>query len=158
MLGILPLVSGESAAFGDFKALQKFADENLSIKKQLIGWTDTLHPEENPVDHSLQRSLLASLPSLAHFLELAGNGKVGLSEVRRIFYLCRDQLKIMRASFRDLDPHRLAEDELIRFMARIYSAKNGRVPDTLIFIRPDWRVAEISLRAQLVNAVLSSRI
>ena len=115
LLGILPLVNGESpAAFGDFKALQKFADENLPIKKQLIGWTNTLRPEENPVDHSLQRSLLASLPSLAHFLDLAGNGKVGLSEIRRIFYLCRDQLKIMRASFRDLDPHRLAEDELIR--------------------------------------------
>ena len=115
LLGILPLVNGESpAAFGDFEALQKFADENLSIKKQLIGWADTLRPEENPVDHSLQRSLLASLPSLAHFLDLAANGKVGLSEIRRIFYLCRDQLKIMRASFRDLDPHRLAEDELIR--------------------------------------------
>ena len=62
LLGILPLVNGESpAVFGDFKALQKFADENLSIKKQLIGWTDTPTPEENPVDHSLQRSLLPAL-------------------------------------------------------------------------------------------------
>ena len=42
-------------------------------------------------------------------------------------------------------------------MGRIYSAKNGRVPDTLTFIRPDWPVAEISLRDRLVNAVLSSR-
>ncbi len=115
LLGIVPLVSGESAAaFGDFKALHKFASDNLSIEKQLNGWTDSLCPEENPVAHSLQRSLLASLPSLAHFLDLAGSGKISLSEVRRIFYLCRDQLKIMRASFRDLDPQRLAEDELIR--------------------------------------------
>ena len=115
LLGILPLVSGESpAAFGDFGGLQKFATDNFSIENELHGWTDPLVPDHNPVAHSLQRSLLASLPSLSHFLDLAGTGKIGLSEVRRIFYLCRDQLKIMRASFRDLDPQRLAEDELIR--------------------------------------------
>jgi len=115
LLGILPLVSGESpAAFGDFAGLQKFAAENLSIADEMIGWTDPLTPDENPVEHSLQRSLLASLPSLSHFLDLAGSGRIGLTEVRRIFYLCRDQLKIMRASFRDLDPQRLADDELIR--------------------------------------------
>jgi hypothetical protein len=115
LLGILPLVSGESpAAFGDFEGLQKFASGNFSIENELHGWTDPLAPDQNPVAHSLQRSLLASLPSLSHFLDLAGTGKIGLSEVRRIFYLCRDQLKIMRASFRDLDPQRLAQDELIR--------------------------------------------
>jgi len=115
LLGILPLVSGQSpAAFGDFGALQKFASENFSIENELQGWTDPLCPDQNPVAHSLQRSLLASLPSLSHFLDLAGTGNIGLSEVRRIFYLCRDQLKIMRASFRDLDPQRLAQDELIR--------------------------------------------
>lgn len=115
LLGILPLVSGESpAAFGDFAGLQKFAAENLSIADEMTGWTDPLSPDENPVEHSLQRSLLASLPSLSHFLDLAGSGRIGLTEVRRIFYLCRDQLKIMRASFRDLDPQRLADDELIR--------------------------------------------
>ena len=115
LLGILPLVSGESpAAFGDFAGLQKFAAENLSIADEMIGWTDPLTPDENPVEHSLQRSLLASLPSLSHFLDLAGSGRIGLTEVRRIYYLCRDQLKIMRASFRDLDPQRLADDELIR--------------------------------------------
>ena len=115
LLGILPLVSGESpAAFGDFAGLQKFAAKNLSIADEMIGWTDPLTPDENPVEHSLQRSLLASLPSLSHFLDLAGSGRIGLTEVRRIFYLCRDQLKIMRASFRDLDPQRLADDELIR--------------------------------------------
>jgi hypothetical protein len=115
LLGILPLVSGESpAALGDFSTLQKFASDNFSIEKELDGWTDSLSPDQNPVAHSLQRSLLASLPSLSHFLDLAGTRKIGLSEVRRIFYLCRDQLKIMRASFRDLDPQRLAEDELIR--------------------------------------------
>ncbi len=115
LLGILPLVNGESpAAFGDFSALQKFANQTLSIKDQLNEWVDPLCCTQDPVAHSLQRSLLASLPSLAHFLDLAGTGKATLSEVRRIFYLCRDQLKIMRASFNDLDPQRLEQDELIR--------------------------------------------
>lgn len=115
LLGIIPLVSGDSAAaFGDFSNLQKFASDNFSISSNLNQWTDSFSPDENPAAHSLQRSLLASLPSLSHFLDLAGSGKIGLSEVRRIFYLCRDQLKIMRASFRDLDPQRLADDELIR--------------------------------------------
>ena len=115
LLGILPLVNGESsAAFGDFSALQNFASQSFSIKDQLGGWADPLSPTDDPVAHSLQRSLLAALPSLSHFIDLAGSGKANLSEVRRIFYLCRDQLKIMRASFRDLDPTRLEEDELIR--------------------------------------------
>lgn len=115
LLGILPLVNGQSsAAFGDFSALQKFAAQNFSIKEHLVQWTGLIVPTEDPVAHSLQRSLLASLPSLAHFLDLAGSGKANLSEIRRIFYLCRDQLKIMRASFRDLDPQRLEDDELIR--------------------------------------------
>jgi hypothetical protein len=115
LLGILPLVSGQSpAAFGDFGALQKFASANFSIENELDELTDPLIPDQNPVAHSLQRTLLASLPSLSHFLDLAGAGNIGLSDIRRIFYLCRDQLKIMRASFRDLDPQRLAQDELIR--------------------------------------------
>ena len=115
LLSLLPLVRGDSsAAFGDFADLQKFVCDNLILKNELVKWTDPLRPAEDPVAQSLQRSLLASLPSLAHFTDLAGSGKIGLSEVRRIFYLCRDQLKIMRASFQDLDPQRLAEDELIR--------------------------------------------
>ena len=115
LLSLLPLVSGESsAAFGDFSDLQKFVCDNLILENELVKWTDPLRPAEDPVAQSLQRSLLASLPSLAHFTDLAGSGKIGLSEVRRIFYLCRDQLKIMRASFQDLDPQRLADDELIR--------------------------------------------
>lgn len=115
LLDLLPLVNGESpAAFGDFSALQRFTAQREPIKEQLSEWTDLLYPTPDPVDHSLQRSLLASLPSLAHFIDLACKGKINLSEVRRIFYLCRDQLKIMRASFRDLDPQRLEQDELIR--------------------------------------------
>jgi hypothetical protein len=115
LLSLLPLVSGDSsAAFGDFSDLRKFVCDNLILENELVKWTDPLRPAEDPVAQSLQRSLLASLPSLAHFTDLAGSGKIGLSEVRRIFYLCRDQLKIMRASFQDLDPQRLAEDELIR--------------------------------------------
>jgi hypothetical protein len=115
LLGILPLVSGDSpSAFGDFSALRRFLGRNTDLCKQLNEWSTALSPGDDPVSHSLQRSLLASLPSLAHFIDLAGSGKIGLSEVRRIFYLCRDQLKIMRASFRDLDPQRLADDELIR--------------------------------------------
>ena len=115
LLDILPLVSGDSpAAYGDFSVLRKFLGHNISLNKKLNEWSGTLSPGEDPVNHSLQRSLLASLPSLSHFTDLASLGNIGLSEIRRIFYLCRDQLKIMRASFRDLDPQRLADDELIR--------------------------------------------
>ena len=37
-----------------------------------------------------------------------------MGDVRRLFYLCRDQLKIMRASFEDIDPPRLVDDEKLR--------------------------------------------
>ena len=115
LLGILPLVQGDAAAaFGEYLPLQNYISSRTAINQELTQWTEPLSPGVDPVDHSVQRSLLASLPSLAHFLELAGSGKVALSDVRRIFYLCRDQLKIMRASFADLDPQRLADDELIR--------------------------------------------
>jgi len=115
LLSILPMVSGDSpAAFGDFAPLSQFANEHLTGNNNPLRSASTFSPKEELADLSVQRSILASLPSLLHFLEIAGSGKVGLSEVRRIFYLCRDQLKIMRASFRDLDPIRLAEDELIR--------------------------------------------
>jgi hypothetical protein len=115
LLSILPMVSGDSpAAFGDFAPLSQFAKDHLTGNHNPLRSASVFSPKEDLVDLSVQRSMLASLPSLLHFLEIAGSGKVGLSEVRRIFYLCRDQLKIMRASFRDLDPGRLAEDELIR--------------------------------------------
>jgi hypothetical protein len=115
LLDILPMVRGDSpAAFGDFAQLNQFAGDRFTDRENLFGAMCTFQPRDDQADQSVHRSLLASLPSLLHFLELAGAGKIGLSEVRRIFYLCRDQLKIMRASFRDLDPTRLAEDELIR--------------------------------------------
>ena len=115
LLNVLPMVRGDSpAAFGDFAQLRQFAGNQFTDSDNLFGAMSTLQPCDDQADQSVHRSLLASLPSLLHFLELAGTGKIGLSEVRRIFYLCRDQLKIMRASFRDLDPTRLAEDELIR--------------------------------------------
>jgi hypothetical protein len=115
LLSILPMVSGDSsAAFGDFGPLSQFAFDHFTGDHNPLRSASSFSPNDDLADLSVQRSMLASLPSLLHFLEIAASGKVGLSEVRRIFYLCRDQLKIMRASFRDLDPSRLAEDELIR--------------------------------------------
>ena len=67
----------------------------------------------DPVSRSIQRSLLAALPSLAFFINRVREKSATLADVRRIFYLCRDQLKY--AGFvRDLDPARLAEDEKLR--------------------------------------------
>ena len=154
LLALLPLVGGESpTAFGDFNTLQTFATQSLSIGKELNCWTDPLCPDENPASHSLQRSLLASLPSLAHFLELAGSGKIGLSEVRRIFYLCRDQLKIMRASFRDLDPQRLTDDELIRLHGSQLLRQNGLEQGTPTFLHWERPIVVISLRVRSVKGV-----
>jgi len=115
LLQLLPLVTGNSpAAFGDFSSLCKLADRYFSPIEKLGEVYSSFLPNEDFVEQSIQRALLASLPSLHHFLERAQAGKIALSDVRRIFYLCRDQLKIMRASFRDLDPQKLAEDELLR--------------------------------------------
>ena len=84
LLKLLPLVSGDSsAAFGNFSDLQRFVCDNLALGNELGKWTDPLRPAEDPVAQSLQRSLLASLPSLAHFTDLAGSGKIGLSEVSK---------------------------------------------------------------------------
>ena len=115
LLQLLPMVSGDSAAaFGDFSSLHKLAEKNGSSQEEINKIYSELRPNQDLIHQSVHRTLLASLPSLQHFIDRARLGKVELSDVRRIFYLCRDQLKIMRASFRDLDPQRLADDELIR--------------------------------------------
>jgi hypothetical protein len=60
------------------------------------------------------RTTLATLPSLSFFSDRLRENQANLADTRRLFYLCRDQLKIMRASFKDLDPERLIEDEKLR--------------------------------------------
>ena len=69
---------------------------------------------ENPATRSVLRTTLATLPSLSFFSDRLREDQANLADTRRLFYLCRDQLKIMRASFKDLDPERLIEDEKLR--------------------------------------------
>ena len=59
---------------------------------------------------SVQRTLLSSMPSLGFFSDRLNGDSFSIGDVRRLFYLCRDQLKIMRASFGDIDPPRLVEE------------------------------------------------
>lgn len=70
--------------------------------------------DESPFVQSVQRTLLSSMPSLSFFSDRLNGESYAMGDVRRLFYLCRDQLKIMRASFGDIDPTRLIEDEKLR--------------------------------------------
>ena len=54
-------------------------------------------------------------PPRAFFSDRLRADQATVGDARRLFYLCRDQLKIMRASFRDLDSERLIEDEKLRY-------------------------------------------
>jgi hypothetical protein len=63
---------------------------------------------------SVHRSLFSSMPSLSFFSDRLIGESCLMGDVRRLFYLCRDQLKIMRASFNDIDPARLIDDEKLR--------------------------------------------
>lgn len=115
LINLLPLVSGDSkAATGDFFELQS----NLrSIPSYSSGIKKTLAHDlqsEDPASRSVLRASLASLPSLSFFSDRLRENQASLADTRRLFYLCRDQLKIMRASFKDLDPERLVEDEKLR--------------------------------------------
>ena len=51
------------------------------------------------------------MPSLAFFSDRLREDQPTVGDTRRLFYLCRDQLKIMRSSFQDLDSDRLIDDE-----------------------------------------------
>ena len=121
LIELFPLVSGDSvAASGDLGSLGNWIGNGVGNGSLLSSHmeetlTQSLSQEEmNPSSRSTQRSLLAALPSLTFFINRVREKSATLADVRRIFYLCRDQLKIMRASFADLDPSRLAEDEKLR--------------------------------------------
>ena len=115
LIALFALVDGNSAAAeGDFGDLKNWIGQSNPLGLVI---TETLAlplPGEAPPAQSARRSLLAALPSLAFFVDRVGDGSATLADVRRIFYLCRDQLKIMRASFSDLDPARLVDDEELR--------------------------------------------
>ncbi len=112
---LLPLISGNSkAAAGEFDDLQSVLRSKPSLSQgvdQILGHN---LKSENPVSRSVLRTALATLPSLSFFSDRLRENKANLADTRRMFYLCRDQLKIMRASFKDLDPEGLVEDEKLR--------------------------------------------
>jgi hypothetical protein len=121
LIELFPLVSGGSAAVsGDLGSLGNWIGNGVGNGNLLSShMEETLahslrQEEEDPGSRSTQRSLIAALPSLTFFINRVRENSATLADVRRIFYLCRDQLKIMRASFGDLDPSRLAEDEKLR--------------------------------------------
>ena len=121
LIDLFPLVSGDSAAAsGDLGSLGDWIGNGVGngnlLNSNLDDFLSHSVMEQNgdPVSRSTQRSLLAALPSLAFFINRVREKSATLAGVRRIFYLCRDQLKIMRASFSDLDPARLADDEKLR--------------------------------------------
>lgn len=121
LIELFPLVSGDSAAAsGDMGSLGDWIGNGVgngtllnSSLEDSLGHSLT-HQNGDPVSRSTQRSLLAALPSLTFFINRVREKSATLADVRRIFYLCRDQLKIMRSSFADLDPTRLADDEKLR--------------------------------------------
>ena len=116
LIKLLPLVSGDSrAATGDFSALQRQLRSHQSFSRSV---EQTLVQDiqcESPASKSVLRSLLSSMPSLAFFSDRLREDQPTVGDTRRLFYLCRDQLKIMRSSFRDLDSDRLIDDEKLRY-------------------------------------------
>jgi len=115
LLNLLPMISGNSkAAAGELDDLQIVLRSKPSLSEgvdKILGYD---LKSENPATRSVLRTTLATLPSLSFFSDRLREDQANLADTRRLFYLCRDQLKIMRASFRDLDPQRLIEDEKLR--------------------------------------------
>ena len=116
LIRLLPLVSGDSrAASGDFSELQNQLRSHDSFTQCVHKTLDHGLQGESPASRSVLRSALSSMPSLAFFSDRLRADQATVGDARRLFYLCRDQLKIMRASFRDLDSERLIEDEKLRY-------------------------------------------
>lgn len=122
LIELFPLVSGNSAAAsGELRSLGDWIGNGVG-NGNLLGsciensLTHSFSEDQNnePSSRSTQRSMLAALPSLSFFINRVRENSATVADVRRIFYLCRDQLKIMRSSFADLDPDRLADDEKLR--------------------------------------------
>ena len=115
LLELLPLLSGNSrAASGEFSDLQKTLRKTPSFSRGIENVLQYNLSSEDPATRSVLRTTLASLPSLSFFSDRLCENQANLADTRRLFYLCRDQLKIMRASFKDLDPERLVDDEKLR--------------------------------------------
>tara|TARA_Y100000588_G_scaffold7697_2_gene8922 strand:+ start:1193 stop:2431 length:1239 start_codon:yes stop_codon:yes gene_type:complete len=117
MVELKELVSGTSSASeGDLTELCKKAETiYLEVPEHNAVCTNGVsNVSSREAVHSFLRTQLTSLPSIGHFLKKVGQGKGKRGDVRRLFYLCRDQMKIMRASFSDLDAPLLAEDEKLR--------------------------------------------
>ena len=115
LLELIPLLSGNSrAASGEFSDLQKTLRKTPSFSRGIENVLQYNLSSEDPATRSVLRTTLASLPSLSFFSDRLCENQANLADTRRLFYLCRDQLKIMRASFKDLDPERLVDDEKLR--------------------------------------------
>ena len=117
MLELRDLVSGTSAAAeGDLSELCKSATSislNVPAQNSICSNGVSAVPHEEAVQ-SFLRTQLTSLPSMGYFLDKISRESGSVGDARRLFYLCRDQMKIMRASFGDLDAPLLAEDEKMR--------------------------------------------
>ena len=115
LINLFPLISGNSkAAAGEFDDLQSALRSKPSLSDGVDQILEHDLKSENPATRSVLRTTLATLPSLSFFSDRLREDQANLADTRRLFYLCRDQLKIMRASFKDLDPDRLIEDEKLR--------------------------------------------
>ncbi|MBT5716303.1 MAG: hypothetical protein HOI70_05270 [Opitutae bacterium] len=115
LITLSPLVAGDSnAAAGDMAALQSTLKKMPSFTQSLDALIKQPLEERSSEIQSVHRSLFSSMPSLSFFSDRLIGDSCSMGDVRRLFYLCRDQLKIMRASFSDIDPDRLIDDEKLR--------------------------------------------
>ena len=115
LLNLFPLVAGDSrAAAGDFSNLQRILRSQGSFTDGIQKALDYDLRGQDPANRSVLRTALATMPSLSFFADRIREKQPSMGDARRLFFLCRDQLKIMRASFRDLDPARLVEEEKLR--------------------------------------------
>ena len=115
LITLSPLVAGDSnAAGGDMAALQSTLKGMPSFTQSVDSLLIQPLEEGGPVTQSIHRTLYSSMPSLSFFSDRLNGDSFSMGDVRRLFYLCRDQLKIMRASFGDIDPERLVDDEKLR--------------------------------------------
>ena len=117
-LDLWPHVSGASpAAAGDLRDLRQNL-ENLAptfpAYHELSSQTKLAKAANQPPSRSLHTSCLSTLPALRYFITKVRSGEGDVSDARRLFYLCRDQLKIMRSAFGDLDTLRLEDDKKLR--------------------------------------------
>ena len=125
-----PHVTGASpAAAGDLgelsEALEKLAP-SFPRKEELSATTDLAKASNEPPIRSLHYSYLATLPALGYFVSRVRAGDGNVSDARRMFYLCRDQLKIMRSAFSDIDPSRLQDDKKLRIHSTDFLLRKWR--------------------------------